>query len=118
MFVVLLTYEAPLSEIDRLMPEHMAFLDQCYRAGVLLASGRRVPRTGGVLLATAPSNADLEEIVRHDPFVVAGVASFEIVEFRTSQHHPRLAPFADQGTRAITDVPEGSATSAVGRSGR
>ena len=53
MFVVLLNYEKPLEEIDDLMSDHMAYLRRCYASGVFLASGRREPRTGGVILATA-----------------------------------------------------------------
>lgn len=105
MFVILLEYEKPLDEIDRLMPEHVAFLRRCYRAGVFLASGRQVPREGGVILAVAPKRADLEEILEADPFVREGAASFRIVEFRTSLHHEALAPFADPGTRPVEDVP-------------
>lgn len=105
MFVVLLTYEKPLSEVDRLMKEHVGFLEDCYRAGIFLACGRQVPRKGGVILAVSPSRKDLEEVMRHDPFVRDGVASYEIVEFRSSLHHPALAPFADSRTRAVQDVP-------------
>jgi uncharacterized protein YciI len=105
MFLVLLTYERPLDEIDRLMDAHVAFLETCYREGRFLASGRRVPRTGGVILALAASRAELEEVMRRDPFVAEGLARFEIVEFRTSLHHPALSPFADPRTRAVRDVP-------------
>lgn len=105
MFLVLLTYDKPLAEIDRRMRDHVAFLEECYRAGVFLASGRRVPRSGGVILAVAPSRADLETVMSHDPFVREGLARFEIVEFRTSLHHPALARFADRGTRAVRDAP-------------
>jgi uncharacterized protein YciI len=105
MFVVVITYTSPLPEIDRLMREHVAFLEECYRGGLFLASGRQVPRTGGVILATAPSREDLEEIMGHDPFVHEKVATFEILEFRTSLHHPALAPFADSGTRVVEDTP-------------
>ena len=41
----------------------------------------------------------------HDPFVREGVADCEIVEFRTSFHHPAFAPFADPRTRRVSDVP-------------
>ncbi len=105
MFLVLLTYEQPLAEIDRRMPEHVAFLNECYRAGMFLASGRQVPRRGGVILAVAPSRAAVEDVMRHDPFVREGLARFEVVEFRTSLHHPALAQFADRGTRVARDVP-------------
>ncbi len=105
MFIVTLTYTKPLDEIDRMMRRHVRFLEECYRAGVFIASGRRVPRTGGVILAVSPSCEDLEEILDHDPFVSEGAATYEIMEFRTSLHHPALAPFADEGTRAAGDVP-------------
>jgi uncharacterized protein YciI len=105
MFLVLLTYEKPLAEIDRRMRAHVAFLEQGYRAGMFLVSGRQVPRSGGVILAMAPSREDLATVMARDPFVSEGLARFEIVEFRTSLHHPALAPFADQGTRAVRDAP-------------
>ena len=105
MFVILLTYTKPLSEIDRLMREHVEFLEECYRAGVFVTSGRRVPRNGGVILAVAPDKDELETIMSHDPFVRNEAATFEIVEFRTSLHHPALAAFADPRTRAVKDVP-------------
>jgi uncharacterized protein YciI len=105
MFVILLTYERPLAEIDRKMRAHVAFLEECYRAGVFLASGRQVPRTGGVILAVAKSREDLDTVMQHDPFVAEKLASYEIIEFRTSLHHPALARFADSGTRAAKDVP-------------
>ncbi len=101
MFLVLLTYERPLAEIDRRMRAHVAFLEEGYRAGVFLASGRQVPRSGGVILAVAPSREDLATRMEHDPFVSEGLARFEIIEFRTSLHHPTLARFADPGTRSV-----------------
>jgi uncharacterized protein YciI len=104
-FVVLLTYQRPIAEIDRRMRAHVAFLEEGYRAGLFVASGRQVPRTGGVILAVAPGREALHELMEHDPFVREGLARFEIVEFRTSLHHPSLAPFADPGTRVAPEVP-------------
>ena len=96
MFVVLLTYVKPLSEVDRHMRAHVKFLAEHYAAKTFIASGRQVPRTGGVILARASSKESLNEIMENDPFCRAGVATFEIVEFRTSQHDPAFAPFADE----------------------
>ena len=104
MFVVLLTYLRPLPEIDRSMRAHVTFLEQNYRKGLFLASGRQVPRRGGVILAVAPSREAVEALMQDDPFVRQGLASFEIVEFRTSLHHPALSRFADPGTRAVRGV--------------
>ena len=95
MFVVLLKYVKPLPEVDRRMREHVAFLKQCYAEKLFVASGRREPRTGGVILARAASKEALAQVMDHDPFVKHGVATYEIVEFRTSQYDPDFAPFAD-----------------------
>ncbi len=95
MFVVLLTYVKPLAEVDRHMRAHMKFLNEQYAARTFVASGRQVPRTGGVILARAASKAALAELLQRDPFVQNGVATFELIEFRTSQHDPAFAPFAD-----------------------
>jgi len=85
MFVVLLTYQKPLAEIDRLMKEHVRFLQQQYDAGLFVASGRQVPRTGGVILASGTDKATLEAIMTRDPFVRESAARFEVIEFTPSQ---------------------------------
>ena len=85
MFVIELIYTAPLSKIDENMKAHMAFLKKHYAAGHFLVSGRKVPREGGIILALAESRAELEAIVKEDPFVERGLAEFRIVEFRASK---------------------------------
>ena len=90
MFVIDLHYTAPLSAIDATMGEHMKFLKACYQANLFLASGRKVPRTGGIILATGSSREAIEELIRQDPFVSKGLATANVTEFQTSQLHPRL----------------------------
>ncbi|SHH01592.1 YciI family protein [Streptoalloteichus hindustanus] len=80
-FLILLDYVAPLAEIDRLLPEHRAYLERNYDAGRFLMSGPREPRTGGVILATANDRAELVAVVETDPFVTSQAATYEIVEF-------------------------------------
>jgi uncharacterized protein YciI len=93
MFVVLLTYEKGLAEIDRLMREHVRFLQEQYDAGVFVASGRRVPRTGGVILASGADRRSLEAIMARDPFVREGAARFELIEFTPSQMRAGFKPY-------------------------
>lgn len=45
MFVLELTYTAPVERVDALMREHLAWLDEQYAAGVFIASGRKNPGT-------------------------------------------------------------------------
>ena len=79
-FILELTYTAPLDRIDALLEEHVAWLDQGYADGAFLASGRKSPRDGGVILARG-ERADLEARAAADPFAVAGVAHYRVVEF-------------------------------------
>jgi uncharacterized protein YciI len=84
-FVIELIYKADLAQIDAHMKAHVAFLRKHYDAGRFLVSGRKIPRDGGIILAIAESRAQIEAIVREDPFCVHGLAEFRVIEFRASQ---------------------------------
>lgn len=85
MFVIELVYTASLSEIDRHMAAHVAFLKKYYAAGSFLVSGRKIPRDGGIIVAVGKSRRDIEAIVAEDPFVEHGLADCRIIEFNASQ---------------------------------
>jgi uncharacterized protein YciI len=85
MFIIELTYKAPLAEIDATMPAHMTFLKKHYADGTFVASGRQVPRAGGIILAVGRSKAEMEAIARQDPFCARGLAEVRVIEFRVSQ---------------------------------
>jgi len=85
MFVIELTYKAPLADIDAHMPAHVIFLKKYYGSGHFLVSGRKIPRTGGIILAVGKSRQEIEAIVEEDPFHEHGLADFRIIEFRASQ---------------------------------
>ncbi|TDR80262.1 YciI family protein [Paludibacterium purpuratum] len=80
MFVVTLTYIQPLTEVDKLLAAHVEWLKGGYASGMAIASGRKVPRDGGVILARG-ERAELEAWLAQDPFAVGGVARYDIVEF-------------------------------------
>ncbi len=81
MFIVLLNYIKPMSEIERLAPGHREYAARQYASGHFLLSGRKLPRTGGIILAQAESRAALETILDGDPFRREAAANYEIVEF-------------------------------------
>lgn len=85
MFVVSIEYKVDLSEVDKLIPMHIEFLDKFYAKGNFLASGRKVPRTGGVILAKAESREALEAILAEDPFYQQNLADYEVTEFIPSK---------------------------------
>jgi uncharacterized protein YciI len=93
MFVISLNYVVPLEQIDGAMKDHMTFLNRYYAEGVFVASGRKVPRTGGIILASGKSREEIEKIMNEDPFVARGLSEYTIIEFMTSQVQPALKKF-------------------------
>ncbi|MEU6372986.1 YciI family protein [Streptomyces sp. NPDC046909] len=90
MFVLELTYTAPLDQVDAALAAHVAWLDEQYAQGVFLASGRKNPRDGGVILAVAEDRARIEAIAATDPFVTAGVCAYRVTEFAATKTAPEL----------------------------
>lgn len=91
MFIVVLTYQAPIEEVDAHLKAHIEFLDHYYEQGVFVASGRQVPRVGGVILAKAENPEALRAVVDADPFLTSGVATAEIIEFTPTRAIPSLS---------------------------
>jgi uncharacterized protein YciI len=87
MYVVSLTYRVPQDIVDFHNDAHISWLQKAFDDGVFIAAGRKVPRTGGLLLSQA-DRATLDASLKLDPFYANGVADFEVVEF----HAARVAP--------------------------
>ena len=83
-YVAILTYIRPLEEIDAHVEAHIAWLRQHYAAGTFLLSGRRVPRTGGVILTRGESLEAVEALLKTDPFHIHGLATVEIIPLQVA----------------------------------
>lgn len=94
MFIVSLSYIAPLEEIDAQLDQHVQWLKQCYSDGLFLASGRKEPRTGGIILARG-ARQTLQQRLAQDPFALAGLARYDITEFHPSMTAAGLELLAD-----------------------
>ncbi len=90
MFIINLNYIVPLEELDLHMGAHVKFLHKYYKKNIFVTSGRKVPRTGGIILALAKSREEVEQIILEDPFHKHKLAEFGITDFLTSQFHPGL----------------------------
>ena len=95
MFIVALTYKTELSEVDKFIDEHISYLEKHYALGKFIASGRKVPRTGGIILVNAANMNELNLILKEDPFSIANVADYEVTEF--------IPTMAAAGFEAIKD---------------
>ncbi|EAR53856.1 hypothetical protein SKA34_04415 [Photobacterium sp. SKA34] len=91
MFIVSLTYISEMSEVDKYLEDHIEYLNKYYELGIFIASGRKVPRTGGIILAQAENRSELETILNNDPFKIYNLANYEITEFVPSKTSPELA---------------------------
>jgi uncharacterized protein YciI len=80
MFVISLTYQASLDEIDAALPAHVEWLREGYDRGLFVASGRKVPRTGGMIFAIGERET-IERKLENDPFRQAGFATYDVTEF-------------------------------------
>ena len=81
MFIISLTYTTDLKEIDKILPQHIEYLQNQYKEGNFIASGRKIPRTGGIILSKVSNLQKLEQILNQDPFKINKLAKYEIQEF-------------------------------------
>ncbi len=88
MYVVNLTYTAPLERVDDALEAHRAFLERQFDAGVFIAAGPKLPRTGGIILAARIERERLDAILATDPFAQQQLATYAVEEFKVT----RLAP--------------------------
>ena len=81
MFLFDLTYVKPLEEVERLLPDHIRYPDAWYDKGKFLCSGRKNPRTGGMILCNCADKEEAEQIQKEDPFYQNGIAQYTLTEF-------------------------------------
>lgn len=81
LFIIDFTYSASLQHIDEVVEEQRAWFDEGYAAGVLLASGRKVPRKGTIVLAVGQSSAEVDRYFKTSPFVRNDLVEYRITEF-------------------------------------
>lgn len=81
MFIAILTYKKPLSEVDKYLAAHREYLARHYAAGDFIASGPQTPRIGGVIMMKAESRTDVDIIISQDPFYINDIADYLLVEF-------------------------------------
>ncbi len=55
MFIVSLIYTCDLDKVDKYLPQHVQYLKERYLKNNFIASGRKVPRTGGIILSKLDS---------------------------------------------------------------
>lgn len=89
-FIVAINYSAAFTEIEPIVPSHRQHIQAAVDAGIILLSGPRVPRTGGMVIARAESESVIQNMIDQDPYKIAGVAEYQVIEFTPGRHQPFL----------------------------
>jgi uncharacterized protein YciI len=92
-YVVTLTYKVSLPEADKFFSAHIEYIEHYHAKGIYLISGRREPRSGGVLIAANCSRQDIEAIVAADPYNLNHIADFSIIDFIPTRFDPCFSKF-------------------------
>ncbi|MBT8163263.1 MULTISPECIES: YciI family protein [Arthrobacter] len=92
LFVIDLIYTADPVEVERHLNDHRAFLERQYGAGMFLASGRKEPWTGGVILA-AGNRSEILAVLEDDPFKEHGLAEYSVTEFLPTKTSSELGRY-------------------------
>lgn len=90
MFIISVNYIVPLEQVDASLEAHVAFLKKQYKQRKFIASGRKIPRTGGVILAKAKNLEEINKIIEQDPFFKKDIAKYEVIEFLPSMTLPEF----------------------------
>jgi uncharacterized protein YciI len=93
MFIISLTYTKSIEAIEKELANHSKFLDKYYSLGLLICSGRKQPRTGGVIISKSTSREDVEKMISEDPFYKNQLAEYELIELIPTKYAPEFEPF-------------------------
>jgi uncharacterized protein YciI len=96
MFVVSLSYKKPIVEVEKHIPEHAIFLDKFYALNKIIFSGRKNPRTGGVILVHNCTREELDDIIKQDPFYKHQIADYDITEVIPTKYVEGFKTFVEQ----------------------
>lgn len=88
LYVVLTTPLKPMSELASVLPDHLNYMIELEKSGVLFASGPFlsgvVPGSGMTILRAA-SLEEAQAIAQRDPFNRSGLRTFEIREWQLNE---------------------------------
>lgn len=71
---------------EKHLAEHIIFLNKYYVSNNFICSGRKNPRTGGIILCNAKNMEEVKKIISEDPFNKNSIANYEIVEFQPTKY--------------------------------
>ena len=93
MILVSLHYTVPIDQIDAYLEPHRALLNDLAARGIIICSGPKKPRTGGVILMNVDSINAAQHILSADPFMQQNLATYDYTEFTPVKCAPAFQVF-------------------------
>ena len=85
MYIALLTYTAPETEVDYALPDHSDWVRKQFAKGLFLVSGKGNGAADQVILTRPVLRGKLDAVLASDPFVVRRLARYDIIEFTATR---------------------------------
>jgi uncharacterized protein len=106
LYVVLTTPLKPMSELATLLSEHLQYMINLEKKGVLFASGpflsgERVAPGSGMTILRASSLEEAQAIAEQDPFNASGMRAFEIREWQLNEGSYTLTLHYSDGSYSL-----------------
>ncbi|MHB1687199.1 MAG: YciI family protein [Ignavibacteriaceae bacterium] len=95
-FLIMINYTVSLEKIDEVLPEHRKFLQKGYDQKILLFSGPKDPRVGGVVAARANSVEKIKDFFKQDPYFINNCATYDFIEFNPVKHQDFLSDWIEE----------------------
>ena len=93
MFIFILTFLKPMSEVDKFAAAHFEYLDKYYASGNFLVSGKQNPWVGGAIICFAKDRVEAEKIAFEDPFHIHEIVKYDIFELEATKWAPAFEHF-------------------------
>ncbi len=106
LYVVLTTALKPMSELATILPEHLEYMIDLEKRGILFASGpflagEHVEPGSGMTIIRASSLEDAKATAQRDPFNASGMRAFEIREWQLNEGSYTLTIHYSDGSYSI-----------------
>ncbi len=92
LYIVIVTYQKSIEEVDSFLLAHRKFLGIHYASGQFIASGPQNPRTGGIIICRGNGKEEVVDLLKNDPFYINGIARYEVIEFDPVLYHDSFKP--------------------------
>jgi uncharacterized protein YciI len=108
MFVLISRFQRPFEEITDYLEPHSEWVQRHYAAGHFLVSGRREPPIGGVIVARAANEQEIQEMLATDPLQQVGLAVYEVHVFDATEFPKRSSAFDTFAATPVNDANDAS----------